>query len=106
MGDGIGLRIVAWVLLTGTAVGFVLRYAARVRADPTTSLVGRDEPVSDLDANGRAGAETTVADQMAGHRDLPMGHHDMAAMTGRDARDAFTEYVAIKHELREMLGLD
>jgi uncharacterized ion transporter superfamily protein YfcC len=40
IGDGIVLRLVLWVLLTAMAVGWVLRYAARVRADPSTSLVG------------------------------------------------------------------
>ncbi|MFP4148273.1 MAG: YfcC family protein [Nitriliruptoraceae bacterium] len=42
MGDGIGLRLALWVVLTGMAVAFVLRYAARVRRDPSTSLVGHD----------------------------------------------------------------
>jgi uncharacterized ion transporter superfamily protein YfcC len=56
IGDGIGLRMALWVLLTGTAVAWVLRYAARVRRDPTTSLVGFDDPAED---------EATVTDQMA-----------------------------------------
>jgi uncharacterized ion transporter superfamily protein YfcC len=40
IGDGIVLRVVLWVLLTAMAVGWVLRYAGKVRADPGTSLVG------------------------------------------------------------------
>lgn len=40
IGDGIGLRIVLWVVLTTMSVLFVLRYAARVRRDPAVSLVG------------------------------------------------------------------
>ncbi|MEZ5116801.1 MAG: hypothetical protein R2737_11075 [Candidatus Nanopelagicales bacterium] len=44
IGDGIGLRLLLWVLLTATAVAWVLRYAARVRRDPSTSLVGFDDP--------------------------------------------------------------
>ena len=43
IGDGIVLRLILWVVLTGMAVGWVLRYAARVRADPSTSLVGFDQ---------------------------------------------------------------
>jgi uncharacterized ion transporter superfamily protein YfcC len=39
IGDGIGLRLVLWVVLTGISVAYVLRYAARVRARPETSLV-------------------------------------------------------------------
>jgi hypothetical protein len=50
-------------------------------------------------------AETlaAVADQMAGHRDLPMGRHDPQAMIGEAARDAFGEYVEVKRELRGIL---
>lgn len=40
IGDGIALRAILWVLLTAMAVAWVLRYAARVRADPGASLVG------------------------------------------------------------------
>lgn len=40
IGDGIVLRVLLWVVLTTMAVLFVLRYAARVRRDPSTSLVG------------------------------------------------------------------
>jgi uncharacterized ion transporter superfamily protein YfcC len=43
IGDGIVLRLLLWVLLTGMAIGWVLRYAARVRRDPGASLVGFDE---------------------------------------------------------------
>lgn len=42
IGDGIGLRLLLWVLLVGMAIAYVLRYAARVRADPSRSLVGFD----------------------------------------------------------------
>ncbi|UJP40517.1 YfcC family protein [Cellulomonas palmilytica] len=47
IGDGIVLRVVLWVVLTAMAVAFVLRYAARVRRDPSTSLVGFAQPASD-----------------------------------------------------------
>lgn len=43
IGDGIVLRLVLWVVLTAMAVGFVLRYAAKVRADRGASLVGFDD---------------------------------------------------------------
>ena len=43
IGDGIVLRLILWVVLTAMAVGWVLRYAARVRADPRASLVGFDD---------------------------------------------------------------
>ncbi len=44
IGDGIALRVVLWVLLTGLAIAFVLRYAATIRRDPAASLVGFDAP--------------------------------------------------------------
>ena len=43
IGDGIGLRALLWVVLTAMAVGWVLRYAAKVRKDPAASLVGWEE---------------------------------------------------------------
>ncbi len=44
IGDGIGLRFVLWVVLTAMSIGWVLRYAAKVRQDPSASLVGWDTP--------------------------------------------------------------
>ncbi len=44
IGDGIALRLILWVVLTAMAIAFVLRYAAKVRSDPTQSLVGFDFP--------------------------------------------------------------
>jgi uncharacterized ion transporter superfamily protein YfcC len=43
IGDGIMLRVVLWVVLTSLAIAWVLRYAARVRRDTSSSLVGWDE---------------------------------------------------------------
>jgi uncharacterized ion transporter superfamily protein YfcC len=42
IGDGIALRAVLWVVLTGMSIAWVLRYAAKVRKDPGASLVGWD----------------------------------------------------------------
>jgi uncharacterized ion transporter superfamily protein YfcC len=42
IGDGIVLRVVLWVVLTAIAIGYVVRYARRVRADPSRSLTGFD----------------------------------------------------------------
>ena len=58
LGDGIGLRLLLWLVLTSMAIGWVLRYAARVRRDPTRSVVGWDDPtVTDdptLDGAGKS----------------------------------------------------
>ena len=44
IGDGIVLRLLLWLLLTTLSVAWVLRYAAKVRRDPSASLVGWDDP--------------------------------------------------------------
>jgi uncharacterized ion transporter superfamily protein YfcC len=58
IGDGIGLRLVLWVALTAMSITWVLRYAARVRRDPGSSLVGWDEP---------QGEDASDTDLMAEH---------------------------------------
>ncbi|WP_041447383.1 YfcC family protein [Thiocystis violascens] len=47
IGDGILPRLILWFILTAIAVAWVLRYAARVRADPGASLVGFDRAAPD-----------------------------------------------------------
>ena len=72
IGDGIVLRVVLWVVLTAMSVGWVLRYAARVRTDPGASLVGWGEPgAADADA-----ADTGTADA------APAGSPLNPALTG------------------------
>ena len=64
IGDGIVLRVLLWVVLTAMAVGWVLRYAARVRSDPAASLVGwddADEPTTAGDGRGLAATEAADA---------------------------------------------
>jgi uncharacterized ion transporter superfamily protein YfcC len=40
IGDGIGLRWIGWAVLTSITIAYVVRYAQRVKADPSRSLVG------------------------------------------------------------------
>src|SRR4051812_7688628 len=40
LGDGIGLRIVMWLVIVSMAIAYVIRYARRVAADPARSIVG------------------------------------------------------------------
>ena len=58
IGDGLALRAVLWVVLTAMAIGWVLRYAARVRKDPAASLVGWEQ---DADAGGQGPARAAQA---------------------------------------------
>jgi uncharacterized ion transporter superfamily protein YfcC len=50
-------------VLTAVAVGWVLRYAARVRADPSASLVGFESPTPEEET-----ATDHAADDLAAHR--------------------------------------
>jgi uncharacterized ion transporter superfamily protein YfcC len=40
IGEGIGLRLIMYVVLTAVTIGYVVRYARKVKLDPTRSLVG------------------------------------------------------------------
>src|SRR4051794_39266401 len=51
LGDGIGVRIAMWVVLVAMAIGYVIRYASKVRSDPARSIVG----VSPTDAEEASG---------------------------------------------------
>jgi uncharacterized ion transporter superfamily protein YfcC len=51
LGEGIGVRIAMWVVLVALAIAYVLRYASRVRAEPSRSIVGIS-PSDAQDARG------------------------------------------------------
>jgi uncharacterized ion transporter superfamily protein YfcC len=55
LGDGIGLRVAMWIVLVAFAIVYVIRYARRVRADPSRSVVG----LTDAD---RADSQTLITD--------------------------------------------
>ena len=56
IGEGIGIRVLLWVLLTAIAVVYGLRYAARVRKDPRASAVGFDLDRADRGDDAGPGA--------------------------------------------------
>jgi uncharacterized ion transporter superfamily protein YfcC len=47
IGEGIGLRLLLWAVLTAMATAWVLRYAARVQRDPSASLLAGDRAQDD-----------------------------------------------------------
>src|SRR3954449_13251976 len=51
LGEGIGVRLLMWLVLVPLAIGYVLRYARRVRSDPSRSVVGIS-PTDAEDARG------------------------------------------------------
>lgn len=62
IGDGIVLRVVLLVLCTTVMIMYTLRYANKVRNDPSASLVG----ISELDAEVAAQAETATVEPLTG----------------------------------------
>jgi uncharacterized ion transporter superfamily protein YfcC len=52
IGDGIGFRFLMYVVLVPVAVFFVLRYAKKVKADPSASIVGSQEGDAEVAARG------------------------------------------------------
>jgi uncharacterized ion transporter superfamily protein YfcC len=52
IGDGIGFRFLMYLVLVPVGVAFVLRYAKRVKADPSSSLVGTKEGDAEIAARG------------------------------------------------------
>ncbi len=56
IGEGIGLRLLLWAVLTAMAMAWVLRYAARVQRDPSASLLAGDAPEEGAQGAEQAGA--------------------------------------------------
>jgi uncharacterized ion transporter superfamily protein YfcC len=57
VGDGIGLRVAMFIVIVGAAIGYVLRYAHRVRADSSRSVLGPE---------GMTSGGLQMADEAAG----------------------------------------
>lgn len=64
LGDGIGLRLLMYVVLTAASLLYVLRYAGRVRRDPSRSLV----PVADRAPVAAAAAPGPAPAAMTGRQ--------------------------------------
>lgn len=66
IGDGLGLRLLMYVVLTAVAIAYVVRYAKRIKADPTTSITGfRDEDEAVAAASTLADAAELTGQQRA-----------------------------------------
>ena len=81
IGDGIGLRALLWVVLTAMAVGWVLRYAAKVRKDPAASLVGWEDGAT-TGATGAPAAADGGGPAPAAHEPLTGMQKAVLAITG------------------------
>jgi len=60
--DGLTARLILWAIVTGLLVWYILRYAAKVKKDPTASLVykldGHVKPIYELNVNNEAATPT------------------------------------------------
>jgi uncharacterized ion transporter superfamily protein YfcC len=65
IGDGIGLRVIMFIVLVPVAIAYVLHYAYRVRSDPAKSVLGPE---------GMTSAGMKMADEVVG---------DIEPLTGR-----------------------
>ncbi|HEX5946769.1 MAG TPA: hypothetical protein VFY82_10855 [Acidimicrobiales bacterium] len=59
IGEGLGLRLVMYVVLTAVTIGYVLRYAHKVKADPAASLAGNHPEDADVVAEPAEAPELT-----------------------------------------------
>jgi uncharacterized ion transporter superfamily protein YfcC len=64
IGEGIGLRVLLWIVITALCTLWVLRYAARIRKDPSTSMVGWEEPHDEQAESSTDHAEHDVRDHL------------------------------------------
>jgi len=73
-------------------------------SDPRSQL--ESEAYAELVASHRSAAASlkNLSEQMASYRDLPMGRHDMAAMSDpKGQMEAFGRCVSLERELLELL---
>jgi uncharacterized ion transporter superfamily protein YfcC len=61
IGDGLGLRLVLWVVLTGIAVAYVVRYARQIRGRATDDVSGAAQSASDASASDVAEADAETS---------------------------------------------
>lgn len=69
IGDGIVLRLIIWVVLMGISIAYVVRYAAKVKNDPSASLVGFE--AHDLEI--AAAAESDEPIKLTGRQNAVLG---------------------------------
>jgi hypothetical protein len=93
--------------LAAVAVGLAQNLEVHVRAlAPDDPAAAQEDAVYDRVARSLRSAAADLeaaAAEMAAAVDLPMGAHDMAAMTSTDVLDAFAGYVAAENDLRRLL---
>jgi uncharacterized ion transporter superfamily protein YfcC len=64
IGDGIVLRLIMYVVLTAVTVAYVVRYAIRIKADPSKSILGMQKEIVTGGANGDSPTEKPSTDDV------------------------------------------
>jgi hypothetical protein len=106
-GKGLADNAVVPGALAGVAARLAGNLEVHMRAlDRDDPAAAREHDVYERVARGLRGAAAGLQDaaaEMASAHELPMGRHDMAAMTSPDVLDAFERYVEAEDELRALL---
>lgn len=107
-GRGLARNGVVPAALAAVAAGLAQNLEVHVRAlDPGDAAAAQEQGVYERVAHSLRSAAAELqaaAEEMASAVDLPMGAHDIAAITTTDALAAFEGYVAAEDDLRRLLG--
>ena len=106
-GRGLPQSMVVPAALAAVAAGLAQNLEVHTRAlDPSDTAAAQEQGVYERVARSLRGAAADLqaaAAEMASAVELPMGGHDMAAMTTTDVLGAFEGYVAAEDELCRLL---
>ncbi len=106
-GRGLAASAVVPAALAAVAAGLAQNLEVHTRAlDPDDPAAVREGGVYEdiaRDLRSAAAALHIAAEEMDAAVDLPMGAHDMAAMTTTDVLDAFERHVAAEDDLWRVL---
>ena len=106
-GRGLATNAVVPSALAAVAAAMAQNLEVHTRAlDPDDPAAGQEQAAYERIACSLRSAATDLraaAAEMVAAVDMPMGDHDMAAMTTPDVLDAFERYVAAEEGLRRLL---
>lgn len=106
-GHGLAQNTVVPAALAAVAAGMAQNLEVHTRAlAPGDAAAAQEQGVYERVARSLRSAAAELeaaAEEMASAVQLPMGAHDMAAMTTTDVLDAFESYVAAEADLRRLL---
>jgi hypothetical protein len=106
-GSGLAQNSVVPAALAAVTVSLAQNLEVHARAlEPGDAAAAQEQGVYERVARSLRSAATDLqaaAAEMASAVDLPMGAHDMAAMTTTDVLAAFENYVAAEDNLRRLL---